>query len=168
MYGMELDNGATKQAYIQLLIDTSRKKLQILQVLADITEDQEKILNSETFDDDRFLQTISGKEEQLTSLTDLDDGFEQIYSSVKDELVQNKFRYETEIATLQEYITSITDLSVRLQAMEQRNKVKLEMILSSKRREIRMSKISSQSAANYYKTMTQQHETQSFFYDKKK
>ncbi len=165
---MELDNHATKQAYIRLLIDTSRKKLQILQQLTDITEKQETILNLESFDEDCFLQTIAQKNEHLDQLAELDQGFEQIFGSVKDELVENKYRYETEIKVLQEYIISITDFSMKLQALEQRNKAKLETILTSKRRDIRKSKISSQTAVNYYKTMTHQHETQSFFYDKKK
>lgn len=165
---MELDSHRTKQTYIRLLIDTSNKKLDILRELMFLTEQQEKILNQELFEEDSFTQTIEQKEELINRLNELDNGFEQIYDSVKEEIKNNKYRYETEINALQEYISAITDLSVGLQALEQRNKARLEMVLIAKRKEIRSSKVSSQTASKYYKTMTKQNEVQSFFYDKKK
>ncbi len=165
---MDLDNNQSKQTYIRLLIDSSKKKLDVLLELMFITEQQELLINSDTFEEDLFSQTIDQKEELLGRLLELDQGFEIIYSSVKDELMENRYRYEVEIRTLQEYIASITDVSVRLQALELRNKTKLEAVLAAKRRNIGKSKVSSRTAANYYKTMTNQHEVQSFFYDKKK
>ncbi|MDF2487259.1 MAG: hypothetical protein K0R46_3427 [Herbinix sp.] len=165
---MELESSKTNQTYIQLLIDSSKMKMNVLKELTLITEQQEELLKKETFEEDLFSQTISQKDKLLNQLIDLDQGFERIYSSVKDELTNNKHRYEVEIRTLQEYIASITDLSVKLQALELRNKTKLEAVLAIKRRDIRKSKVSSQTATNYYKTMTNQHEVQSFFYDKKK
>lgn len=165
---MELDNSVTKKAYIQLLIDTSKKKLETLKELMIVTEHQDQLLNLEAFVEDQFLQTITKKDELLGRLTELDNGFERIYNSVGEELKNNKYRYEVEIRTLQEYISSVTDISVRLQAMELRNKTKLEAVLAAKRKDIGKSKVSSRTAANYYKTMTNQHEVQSFFYDKKK
>jgi flagellar biosynthesis/type III secretory pathway chaperone len=168
MHEMELESSKTNQTYIQLLIDSSKMKMNVLKELTLITEQQEELLKKETFEEDLFSQTISQKDKLLNQLIDLDQGFERIYSSVKDELTNNKHRYEVEIRTLQEYIASITDLSVKLQALELRNKTKLEAVLATKRRDIRKSKVSSQTATNYYKTMTNQHEVQSFFYDKKK
>lgn len=165
---MELDNSGTKVAYIQLLIDTSKKKLDILKELMLVTERQEELMNTEAFDEDQFSQTISAKDELLKRLIELDQGFERIYNSVQDELKDNRYRYEVEIKTLQEYISSITDVSVKLQALELRNKTKLETVLAAKRRDIGKSKVSSSTAAKYYKTMTNQNEAQSFFYDKKK
>ena len=164
---MELEKHLTSQAYIQLLIDTQKKKLDVLNQLKEKAEEQEKIIN-ENFDEDYFLQIISEKENLILILTELDDGFEQIYERVKEELKENKFRFETEIVTLKNYITSITDISVKLQALELRNKNKFDHILTQKRREIMKSKVSTQTAVKYYKTMTNQQEPQSYFYDKKK
>lgn len=165
---MELQNKESKQAYIRLLVDASAKKLDILNKLMQTTEKQEELMRAEVFDEDSFSETIRQKEVLLKELNDIDNGFEQIYNSVKEELIGNKYRYEIEIKALQDYITSVTDISIRLQVLEQRNKSKLEVVLSEKRKEIRKMRVSNQTAANYYKTMTNQHEVQSFFYDKKK
>jgi flagellar biosynthesis/type III secretory pathway chaperone len=165
---MGLDDNQIKQTYIQLLIDSSKRKQDILHELMQVTEQQEISLNQETFDEDSFSQTLTQKDVLLNQLNELDTGFERIYTSVNDELRDNKYRYEVEIKTLQEYISSITDISIKLQALELRNKAKLEAVLSAKRREIRKSKVSSQTVAKYYKTMSNQNEAQAFFYDKKK
>ena len=164
---MELENHTTKKAYIQLLEDTLNKKLQVLRILLDMTNQQESIIASETFNEDEFLQTISSKDEQIQILLKVDAGFEQLYESVKEELVTGKEKYVVEITAIKELITMITDLSVKLQAMETRNKSKLQTVLAKKRKEIKGSRVSNQMATNYYKTMANQHEIPSFFYDKK-
>ena len=164
---MELDRNQTNQTYIRLLIDSSNRKQGILKELMLITEQQEMLLKQEDFEEDLFSLTIEQKEALLIRLNELDSGFEQIYSNVKEELKDNRFRYEIEIKTIQEQITAITDTSVRLQALEQRNKLRLEAVLAAKRKDIRSSKVSSQTAAKYYKTMTNQNEVQALFYDKK-
>ncbi len=165
---MELNNDISKQAYIRLLIDTLNKKLSVLNNLTEITKGQEMLMDETSFDDNRFNGTITMKEEQLVILANLDHGFEQLYERARDELMNNKFRYMQEIAILKELITSITDMSVKLKAMEMRNKSKLEVLLAKKRNDLKDSMISSRTAAKYYKSMTQQMEEQSYFYDKKK
>jgi hypothetical protein len=168
MNGMELENHTAKQAYIQLLAETLKKKDDILNRLLELTKGQDEIISADPFNEDEFHQMITLKEEQILALTKLDTGFEQLYVSVKDELESGKEKYASEIAILKEYIIRITDLSVRLQTMEKRNKAKLEVLLATKRKNIKGARISNQTAANYYKTMAKQQEAQSYFYDKKK
>lgn len=164
---MELENHSTRQAYIQLLLDTLRKKTEILSQLTNLTKQQEGFISSENFNEEEFLKTISLKEEQILALEKLDVGFEQIYDSVRDELNNSKGKYMKEITALKELIVEITDMSVNLQALEKRNKTKLELIFANKRREIKNSRLSNQTVANYYKNSIKQQEAQSFFYDKK-
>jgi flagellar biosynthesis/type III secretory pathway chaperone len=168
MIGMELENHTAKQAYIQLMAETLKKKDVILNRLLELTQSQEEIISADPFNEDEFLQIIARKEDQIQTLTKLDTGFEQLYVSVGDELASGKEKYASDIAVLKEYIIRITDLSVRLQTMEKRNKAKLEVLLSTKRKNIKGARISNQTAANYYKTMAKQQEAQSYFYDKKK
>jgi hypothetical protein len=165
---MELENQAAKQVYIKLLEDTLSKKAEVLKKLVELTMLQENMVSSDDFDEEDLLKTVTQKEEQINILTKLDDGFEQLFQSVKDELNVNKESYTHEITTLKELIAVITDMSVSLQAMEKRNKARMEVYFSTKRKEIRSSRISSRTVANYYKTMSKQQESQSYFYDKKK
>ncbi len=165
---MELDNQAARQTYIRLLADTLKKKTEILGELLALTKQQECIITMDNFEEDEFLKTVSQKEEQINILSKLDDGFERLYQSVREELVTDKDKYKDDINGLKELIAVITDMSVELQAMEKRNKTRMEAYFSRKRREIKNSRVSSRTVTNYYKTMTKQYEIPSVFYDKKK
>lgn len=165
---MDFDHSTAKQIYIQLLTEALNKKTKVLEQLLELTLQQEGTISSEPFEEELFLQSIHQKEELLKELDGLDQGFEQIYGRVKEELEHNRYIYRKEIAGLQEQILYITDLTVKIQATEKRNKSKLDLIFATKRKSIKNSKMSSQMATNYYKTMANQHEVPSIFYDKKK
>lgn len=163
---MELNNNV-KKTYIQLLIDSLDKKYKVLDELMLITTKQKDIIESESFDEDEFLQTIELKEEQINRLSELDRGFELVYERIREELTENGGRYNAEIERLKELVTHVTDLSVKIQALERMNKSKLETLLANKRKEIRKARLSNETVANYYKNMSGMKESQSYFYDKK-
>jgi hypothetical protein len=75
--------------------------------------------------------------------------------------------YASEIVDMRDKIMAVTNASVKLQAMEKRNQLKAREAFAQKRRHIQNAKISNETASNYYKTMTKQHNVPSFFYDKK-
>jgi hypothetical protein len=165
---MELENNNTTQTYAQLLVDTLKRKSEVLLQLMELTSRQENVISSEPFNEDQFMDIMDLKEEKIQVLNRLDEGFDKIYQSIRMELQQNKEQYSSDINIMKEFIIKITDLSINLQTMELRNKSKIEIIFGKKRREIRESTISSKTVANYYKSMSSQQEGQSFFYDKKK
>lgn len=165
---MELENQAAKQVYIKLLIEALNKKLEVLNQLLNITKEQENIIAAEVLNEDGVLDTINNKEVLILQLSSLDQGFEQVYHSVKEEFTENKYKYVAEITAMKEAILLITDVSIQLQALEQRNKSNLEVLLVQKRRDIKKSRVSSNTVAKYYKTMAVQNGAESFFYDKKK
>lgn len=164
---MELKDNA-KETYIQLLIDSLGKKQEILNQLMQITTRQQTIIDSEGFEEDEFLKTISLKEELIKSLDQLDRGFEMVYDRVREELNNNRMEYVYQITSLKELVTKVTDLSIKLQALEKRNRSKLEALLANKRKNIKNSRLSNETVTNYYKNMTSKPEAQSYFYDKKK
>lgn len=163
---MELNNNY-KKTYIQLLIDSLKKKYAILNELMTITLKQQDLINSESFDEDEFMNTITLKEKQIKSLSEMDHGFELVYDRVREELKDNAFLYKSEITSLKELVTKVTDLSVSLQALEKRNKTGMEAIFAKKRKEIKKARLSNETVANYYKNMSGKHDSQSYFYDKK-
>ena len=67
---MELNDNA-KGTYIQLLIDSLKKKHEVLDELMQITTKQQAIIDSESFMEDEFLETISLKEEHIKELEEL-------------------------------------------------------------------------------------------------
>ncbi len=165
---MELEDQTAKKTYILLLVEILQKKVQILNILMQLTSKQHDLIaSSDIINDEEFLQLISLKEERIIHLTSMDEGFDKLYLSVKEELMAGKEKYISEITSLKELIANITDISVNLQAMEKRNKSQLDLYFATMRKKIKNSRLSNKTAANYYKTMTKQHEVQSFFYDKK-
>jgi flagellar biosynthesis/type III secretory pathway chaperone len=167
MKKMELENNTARRAYIQLLVDTLKKKSEVLNQLMELTLRQESLITSDELKEEEFSVIISSKEEQINMLSKLDEGFEKLYESVQEELLTGREKYRTEITTLQELIITITDTSVKLQALEKRNKLKMEAYFSNQRKKIRNSRLNNKTVTNYYKTMTKQNEIPSFFYDKK-
>jgi len=166
-HGMELNNNA-KETYIQLLIDSLKKKRGILDELMMVTERQREIIDSENFREDEFLETISLKEGFIKELVDLDKGFEMVYERIREELNENRKDYIPQITALKELVTVVTDLSVKLQALEKSNKAKLETLMVNQRKKIKNLRLGNETVASYYKTMSNQSEGRSYFYDKKK
>lgn len=164
---MELNDKA-KQTYIQLLIDSLGKKHGILKELMQITKKQQIIIDADVFDEDEFIKTISLKEVHINSLGEIDRGFEMVYDRIREELNGNPNEYTDEIIYLKKLVTVVTDLSVKLQALETGNKRALEILLANKRKSIKNARLSNETVTNYYKSMSSNQNEQSHFYDKKK
>jgi len=156
------------QIYIDVLKDSLGKKVEVLDKLLQITLLQENIISTSPFDSEEFEQAYEKKDDLILRLNELDEGFEQIYDHVKDVLGNNKLEHKGDIIQLQNLIRQITDKSTELQSIEIRNKQKLDIIFTNRKKEIKDYKINSQTASSYYKNMTDQHQGQSYFYDKKK
>lgn len=157
-----------KSTYLALLIASLEKKSKVLDRLLILTETQEKYIDKGDIDTDEFDQLFDKKEKQIQELLKLDKGFEQIFEYVKDEITQNKEKYINETKKLQELITQVTDKNITLQALEQRNRMKLDTLMRTKRSNIKNFKLSSKTAASYYKNMANQHQGQAYFFDRKK
>lgn len=155
--------------YINILIDTLKHKIEILDALSKDTERQDELLSQEELDLEAFSKTIESKDKSLKELAVLDDGFTDIYKKVSAELKNNKDLYENEITYMQQLVRKVTDYSTSLTAAEERNKVRLSIHLTKSKQKIKEFKVSSRTAAAYYKNMSGKHQSESsYFYDKKK
>lgn len=162
---MELNN--PNQTYFILLKDTLKKKIGVLQELLQYTLLQEQIIDKGDIEKEEFLGTISEKDKQLNVLIQLDDGFDQVYQRIKESLLKYPKYFEADVKELKDLITIITDLNMKLQALEKRNKTKMDNVLIKKRLEIKNFKANNQMVSNYYKNMANQHQGQAYFLDKK-
>lgn len=139
--------------YLSVLEDSLRKKLQILDELTTYTTQQQELLKAEELDYAAFDQLVEKKDPLVQTIMELDQGFETVYDRIKEQLLGHKELYAVQIRTLQNLISELTDKSVKLQAMEQRNKTTVEQQFRKSREKIRQGRQNKQAALNYYKNM---------------
>lgn len=155
-------------SYMKVLEESLSKKITVLQSLIEASERQGALAEAEEFDVDAFESIMEQKDVLLEQLTELDQGFEKVYHGVEKELKKQKEQYSSDIVKMQQLIRKCTDLSVELQALEERNKQKLSAKFSMQQREIRQVKTSSKAASSYYKSMSGRQGVDSVFLDQKK
>jgi len=154
--------------YLSVLEDSLKKKLQILDELTTYTMEQQELLKAEDLDYDAFDQLVEKKDPLVQMIMELDQGFETVYDRIKEQLLGHKEQYAVQIRTLQALISELTDKSVKLQAMEQRNKIAVEQQFHKSREKIRQGRQNKQAALNYYKNMNNSNYVPPQFLDNKK
>lgn len=139
--------------YLNILKDSLVKKESILNELLIKSEEQSKIVKSDNVDWDKFAKIVEEKGELIDEIMKLDDGFEVLYDRIKKELDKNKEVYKDIIKEIKTLITSVTEKSANLEAIERRNKVIIEGAFANTRKEIKQSKLGQKAAADYYNKM---------------
>lgn len=154
--------------YLSVLEDSLKKKLQILDELTDYTMQQQELLKAEELDYEAFDRLVDQKDPLIQKIMELDQGFETVYDRIKEQLLGNKEQYAAQIRALQSLIGELTDKSVKLQTMEQRNKSAVEQQFRKSREKIRQGRQNKQAALNYYKNMNNANYVPPQFLDDKK
>lgn len=154
------------QNRLSILEESLDNKLKVLGQIREYNLQQEKSFREETADLDSFDEAIAKKEELIEKLTRLDDGFEILYQELAEELKENREKYAEQIKALQSKIAEVTELSVTIQAQEQRNKKLVEAYFTRQRANISQSRKSSKAAYDYYKSMSASNVPR--YYDSKK
>lgn len=153
--------------YVKILIESLEKKKRILQALQEENKKQEEAIKKNS-DIAEFDAIVAYKEKLIDGIQVLDNGFENVYQRVRGELTSQKAVYGEEIARMQTLISEIMDLSVSVQATEQRNKQLVENYFSYARGKIKQAKKSVRVASEYYKSMNRLNYGDSSLLDKKK
>jgi len=156
------------KAYINIIRDVLQKKSSLLRKLIELTVLQDECISTTELDFDKFDKLIEQKSKLIDEINELDAGFEQLYDKLKQELNENREKYREQILVLQDLISTITDESIKLQSMEEKNRTKVEMQLSNGRQKIKKYQLSNKTVTSYYKNMNSQYNEQSYFLDKKK
>lgn len=144
---------AETERYLQILIESLKKKIEILETLLALNEKQAEVLRMED-SLDAFDRLVDEKAAQIALLEKLDTGFETIYQHVRPEVTQYPERYKAQIHEIQSLIKELTDRSVRIETTEKRNKQAVEGYFASARKDLHESRRSMNVANNYYKNMT--------------
>lgn len=157
-----------EEQYIAILIDSLEKKIQVLNEIKDVNKRQKSILKSTMSTPDDLDESLKDKDELIDSLTALDNGFESLFSNVKDEIENHKSAHKDEIKKMQNLIREITDLSVEVQREEQENKALADKKFATIRGEVKKVRTSQKAVTNYYKAAGKIDYNTPQFYDSKK
>ncbi|MCX4350776.1 MAG: flagellar export chaperone FlgN [Lachnospiraceae bacterium] len=154
--------------YLEILEESLKKKIVVLDEIEDYTTKQESLLRQENVSMEELDANMEQKDELIQKLTDLDEGFETLYERVKEQLSANRDAYKDQIKRLQALITKVTEKSVSVQAKESRNKKLVEDYFTRKKSEIRQGRQASKTVLNYYKSMSDSSAISSQIMDQKK
>lgn len=146
----EIDN------YLQLMIESLKKKEILLDRIIDKNEKQNACVKDKTYEDvdwDAFNLLVAEKESAIDRIIAIDEGFENTYMIVKDEIIQNRERYRDKVKELQDIITRLTDKGIRIQTGEERNRSIIDGIFLKTRQEIKKQRTGLKAATTYYNTM---------------
>lgn len=155
--------------YISIMKDSLIEKCELLKKILELTSKQNEILCQPEVDADLFDKILVDKEKLIGRMRELDNGFEGLYQKISVSIKDQKEYFKPQILEMQNSIRLITDYSVKIQALESKNKKKFENFAALKRKEIRDFKVSNKTANSYYQNMTNQHhQWQSYFMDQKK
>lgn len=154
--------------YIVIMLESLQKKASLLETLSLKCDMQSDIISQKEISWSDFDSNITEKQSMIDELMQLDEGFEKVYARVKLEISENKEKYSNEITKMQEFIMLITDLSVHIQAKEERNRKLVEKSILLLRQDIKKSRTSVKAASDYYKSMSKVNYIDPQFMDRKK
>lgn len=140
--------------YISTLRDSLQKKDKILDEILRISNYQKKLLEVTPLDYEKFDNYVNDKDICIENLNKLDEGFEILYQRVSEELKANRDVYAQEILQMKQLISRITEKSVSIQTLEERNRKEMEQAILRSRKELQKGKRSVSVAQNYYKNMS--------------
>lgn len=157
-----------KSQYISIMIQSLKKKSAVLDTIMELNIQQKVELENPALDPDDFDRTVEKKAEQIQQLELLDNGFQELYEKVREELQSNREAYREDIACMQEYIRKLTDKSATIQAQEARNKDLMTQKFASVRKQVKEVRKSQKVVNQYYKSMMKANYMEAHFTDNKK
>ena len=154
--------------YLLIMIQSLKKKIQVLDSIIDANERQKIGLENPNLDPDDFDKTVEEKSKYIEHLELLDQGFDKLFERVKEALNNNKEAYKNEIREMQTLITTITEKSNKIQVQEARNKELMTKKFSKIRNQAKTVRASQQAVNQYYKNMKKLNYIEPQFMDNKK
>lgn len=152
----------------QILVESLEKKSRILDEIMKENETQERLFKQEELDMEALDASTDRMGELAEKLELLDEGFESVYDRIRQELLENKSAYRTEIKRMQELIAVITEKVVSINAARMRNKLQAENHFKKRRQQIGKASSKMKVSQNYYNNMNQLNYVDPQFYDNKK
>ncbi len=122
---------------VMLLVDTLKKKKQILEELKKYTDTQKELLLKEDLDTKAFNNIMRNKQVRIDLLNKIDDGFQVTFERVKNILTTQPDIYKDAIVSMKGLIKEVSDLGVEIQVQEERNRLNFEAKSSKSKAEVK-------------------------------
>lgn len=158
----------SEENYLNILEQSLKKKLGVLNQIREKNEQQRILLLDKELAPEDFEENINQKAALVDELNLLDEGFEEIYARIQQQLNAGKEQYQKQIQRLQEMIREVTAAGSSIQAEEQRNYKLAQKKFESVKKQVREVKASHRVVSQYYRNMTQGHQIEAQFLDNKK
>ena len=155
------------ETYLDMLQDSLRKKLEILDKIMTCQKEESDMLKGGSMDRDVFDRSMTEKVELAESIDSLDDGFEKVYDRIREEMIAHKEGYVNQIRALQNMISEISEKNVRIQAEENRIRLEVENYAKRESAALRQRRDNGKAARSYYNNMKKLNYVGSQFMDKK-
>ena len=144
---------AEETRYIHILRESLKKKERLLYNLQEITKQQADYIDGTSFEPEVFDELMDVKDQMIDELMDIEDGFAPMYERIRVYMQENQKELADDIREMQNRIREITTLSASIQALEERNRQKLEVIFGKQQQEIQQKRRSTEVANSYFQSM---------------
>ncbi|SFG78706.1 hypothetical protein SAMN04487761_15216 [Lachnospiraceae bacterium C7] len=157
-----------QETYIEIMLQSLRKKELVLDRIIEFDDLQrDELLNSKLTPDD-FDAIVEQKSKCIDELNMLDEGFQDLFDRVKDEIMNNRQMYAEQIHEMQGCIRRITDKSVQIQSQEIRNKELMTNKFSTIKKQARTIRANKSVVSKYSQNMKMTNYIDPQFMDNKK
>jgi len=163
-----MSNGKSLESLLQILKESLEQKLIILSAIELKSKEQAELAANPDVLLEDLDSNMDEKAELIDKLTKLDTGFEALYDDIREELLENKSTYKSQIAQIQDLIAKVMEKSASIEAVEKRNKTAIEGIFKSRKKELQHRKNASSVARHYYNATNKLNVINPVFMDKKK
>ena len=157
-----------EENYIIILRESLEKKVRVLRDIIHSNEEQRSILEDDNAPADEFERNADEKDALVQQIVELDDGFEELFKKVEEELSSNREKYASEIKRMQDLIREITDLSAKVQSQEKVNYDLAKKKFAGIRNQVKKVRQSQEAVSTYYKNMTKSNYYDPQFFDSNK
>lgn len=157
-----------EKEYLELLIQSLKKKLLLLNRITVLNQDQREILQDENAAPDALDINVRDKDDLVCQIVALDAGFNEVYAHIKDLMERDHSAYETQLDEMRELIRRIMEKDASVRADEQRNYKLAQQKFADVKKQVREMKASQKMVNSYYQSMMKPGHLEPQFMDNKK
>lgn len=157
-----------EREYLDVLIQSLRKKLVLLNRISILNQDQRAILQDEQAAPDAFDINVRDKADLIDQIVALDAGFDEVYAHIKELMERDHSAYEDQLNEMRRLIRQVMAEDASVRAEEQRNYELAQKKFASVKKQVREVKASQKMVNSYYQSMMNHKPGDAMFLDNKK